>query len=66
MKKSLIARNEECARLQKCMDSGRSELVTIYGRRRVGKTYLVDEFFNQNYDFTCVGELLEWMGGQTP
>ena len=55
MKKSLIAREEECARLQKCMDSDRSEFVTIYGRRRVGKTYLVDEFFNQNYDFTCVG-----------
>ena len=66
MKKSLIAREEECARLQKCMDSDRSEFVTIYGRRRVGKTYLVDEFFNQNYDFTCAGELLEWMGGQTP
>ena len=55
MKKSLIARDEECARLQKCMESDRSELVTIYGRRRVGKTYLVDEFFNHNYDFTCVG-----------
>ena len=55
MKKTLIAREQECARLQKCLESDRSELVTIYGRRRVGKTYLVDEFFNQKYDFTCVG-----------
>ena len=55
MKKTLIAREQECARLQKCLESDRSELVTIYGRRRVGKTFLVDEFFNQQYDFTCVG-----------
>lgn len=55
MKSTLIARDQECARLQKCLESDRSELVTIYGRRRVGKTFLVDEFFNQQYDFTCVG-----------
>lgn len=52
---TLIAREEECARLRECMQSDRSELVTIYGRRRVGKTYLVDEFFGKTYDFTCVG-----------
>lgn len=55
MKNSLIAREQECARLEKCLESDRSELITIYGRRRVGKTFLVDEFFNQKYDFTCVG-----------
>lgn len=55
MKNTLIAREQECARLQKCLESDRSELITIYGRRRIGKTFLVDEFFNQQYDFTCVG-----------
>lgn len=55
MKSTLVARYQECARLQKCLESDRSELVTIYGRRRVGKTFLVDEFFHQQYDFTCVG-----------
>lgn len=41
--------------MQRCMDSNRSELVIVYGRRRVGKTFLVDEFFEGKYDFTFVG-----------
>ena len=35
--------------------SDQSELVTICGRRRVGKTYLVECFFNRTYDFSFVG-----------
>ena len=30
--------------------------VIISGRRRIGKTYLIDKFFNYKYDFTFVGE----------
>lgn len=41
--------------LQRCMESDRSEFVIVYGRRRVGKTYLVDNFFNYEYDFSFVG-----------
>ncbi len=37
------------------MDSNRSEFVIVYGRRRVGKTFLVDSFFGGNYDFSYVG-----------
>lgn len=37
------------------MESDRSEFVIVYGRRRVGKTYLVDNFFNYEYDFSFVG-----------
>ncbi len=37
--------------LQRCMESDRSEFVIVYGRRRVGKTYLVDNFFNYEYDY---------------
>ena len=56
MKKNLIiGRNKEKAELQRCLESNRSELIIVYGRRRVGKTYLVDEFFQQKYDFTFVG-----------
>ena len=47
----LIGRNRECAELQRCIESDRSELVIVYGRRRVGKTFLIEEFFNQKFDF---------------
>ena len=32
----IIGREREFAELQRCMDSNRSELVIVYGRRRVG------------------------------
>lgn len=51
----IIGREKEMARLQHCMESTRSELVIVYGRRRVGKTFLVDQFFNGKFDFTFVG-----------
>ena len=51
---NIIGRDSEMAELQRCLDSNRSELVIVYGRRRVGKTYLIDQFFNETYDFTFV------------
>lgn len=54
-KRPIIGREEEMAELQRSLDSGRSEFVIVYGRRRVGKTYLVDTFFNEEYDFSFVG-----------
>ena len=43
------------AELRRCYESDRSEFVIVYGRRRVGKTFLVDSFFDKKYDFTYVG-----------
>lgn len=37
----LIGRERECAMLTKIAQSNRPEFVAIYGRRRVGKTFLV-------------------------
>ncbi|MBQ9475993.1 MAG: ATP-binding protein [Bacteroidales bacterium] len=37
------------------MESGRAEFVAIYGRRRVGKTFLVDSYFNCSYSFFTTG-----------
>ena len=51
----IIGREQEIAELQRCMDSDRSEFVIVYGRRRVGKTFLVDSFFGGQYDFSYVG-----------
>jgi hypothetical protein len=51
----LIGRNKEIAELKRCIESDRSELVVVFGRRRVGKTFLIDEFFKGQYDFTYTG-----------
>lgn len=52
---NLIGREYEKNELQRCLDSNRSELIIVYGRRRVGKTFLVEKFFNQDFDFWFVG-----------
>ena len=38
----LIGREKEVARLNELYERDQAELVAIYGRRRVGKTFLVD------------------------
>jgi len=55
MKEPYIVRKRENEELQRCLDSNRSELIIIYGRRRVGKTFLVESFFKGEYDFKFVG-----------
>ena len=51
----MIGRTEETKALNRLYDSGRAELVAIYGRRRVGKTYLVDETFSDRITFRHAG-----------
>jgi uncharacterized protein len=41
----LIGRQEERAILQNAFDSNEAELIALYGRRRIGKTFLVRHFF---------------------
>lgn len=55
MASNLIARQRECEELTRCMESDKSEFVIICGRRRIGKTYLVDRFFKGKFDFKFVG-----------
>ena len=38
----LIGRREECDELDRCARLFKPQFVVVYGRRRVGKTYLVD------------------------
>ena len=42
----MIGRDKERKELEKLYNSNKAEMVAIYGRRRVGKTFLVDEVFN--------------------
>lgn len=53
--RKIIGRERELYDLQRCLDSDKSEFVVVYGRRRVGKTFLVDYFFNRTYDFSFTG-----------
>ncbi len=41
----IIARQHEIRALNKLYDSGKPEFLAIYGRRRIGKTFLIREFF---------------------
>lgn len=43
-----VEREAEQAILKKMFESNRAEFLALYGRRRVGKTYLVRNFFNKN------------------
>ena len=50
-----IGRSEECDRLTRCMSEVDAQLIIIYGRRRVGKTYLISKFFEGQFDFKLTG-----------
>ena len=52
---NLIGRNKECSRLDKCLKEQNAQLVIIYGRRRVGKTFLINEYFNNKFAFKFTG-----------
>lgn len=51
----LIARNREIKELGRVYESKRSEFVIVYGRRRIGKTFLVNQVFQDRFTFTYVG-----------
>jgi len=44
-KEIIVGRKYEQLKLDKAYNSKRAEFIAVYGRRRVGKTYLVREFF---------------------
>ena len=47
----MIGRKQEVKELNRLYNRNKAELVAIYGRRRVGKTYLVDETFEGKITF---------------
>lgn len=51
----MIGREKEVKQLKKLYEKKSAELVAIYGRRRVGKTYLVDETFSGRITFRHAG-----------
>jgi uncharacterized protein len=51
----LIGRKREIEKFDKIMASSKAEFLAVYGRRRVGKTFLIREYFNNQYAFYATG-----------
>lgn len=52
---TIIGRSSEQELLRQRVNSNSAELIALYGRRRVGKTYLVKQFFNNDFSFSFTG-----------
>ena len=55
MSRTIVGRAYEQQVLTDSLASQRSELLAIYGRRRIGKTYLIREFFDNKITFSFTG-----------
>ena len=55
MNKLFIGRGKEQQQLMEYIDSGQSEFIAVYGRRRVGKTFLVQKVIGSDYAFYVAG-----------
>ena len=51
----LIGREAEIKYLESIVSSKEAEFVVVYGRRRVGKTFLVNTYFDDKYAFKLTG-----------
>lgn len=51
----MIGREKEIQELNRLYDSGEAEFIVVYGRRRVGKTYLINETFKDRIVFHHAG-----------
>ncbi len=57
MGKNIIGREAEIVILEALLHSKEAELLAVYGRRRVGKTFLIKNYFQQHMVFSCTGQL---------
>ncbi len=55
MNNNIVGRRYEQDVLRTCVESPRAEFMAVYGRRRIGKTFLVKQFFNDSFDFYTTG-----------
>lgn len=53
--KALIGRKKEIQIIESCYTSLQSEFVVVYGRRRIGKTFLINQTLQDRFAFCFVG-----------
>jgi uncharacterized protein len=63
-KKGIIGRNEELEILENVFNSPKSEFLVLYGRRRVGKTFLINRVFGTQFTFRITALSKTKMQGQ--
>ncbi|MDR0415351.1 MAG: ATP-binding protein [Prevotellaceae bacterium] len=51
----IVGRENEQETLRQQVESDKPEFVAVYGRRRVGKTFLIKEFFSNSFTFYHTG-----------
>jgi hypothetical protein len=56
MASSIIGREAEIKILERLLHSDEPELLAIYGRRRVGKTFLIKTYYKEHLAFSCSGQ----------
>jgi hypothetical protein len=60
----IAGRQEEIILLQRLLDKDESSFAAVYGRRRIGKTYLIRQVYENNIVFECSGVLEDNMKQQ--
>lgn len=55
MKQIIVGRKFELAQLNRYYNSGKAEFIAVYGRRRVGKTFLIRQHFKNHFAFDMTG-----------
>ncbi len=61
----IIGRKQEQGKLARLLESSEPEFIAVYGRRRVGKTFLISEFFkDKGLYFEATGQYDVGISGQ--
>ena len=50
-REEIVGRKREIALLDSYMATVKPEFVALYGRRRIGKTFLVKKLYEESFDF---------------
>jgi len=53
----LVGRDKEKAQIKEFYNSGKAEFITVLGRRRIGKTFLIKETLGNNFSFYFSGSI---------
>ncbi len=55
MRQNIIGRKREIELIENCLNSDKPEFVAVYGRRRIGKTFLVKQLLGDSFCFYMTG-----------